>query len=74
MKIILKDSAYVQKIDISYLIESNLKIPESIYLKISCEDINDNNKYEFIKFTDHQEIKYFKNIDWIIDYIKQKNC
>ena len=68
MKIIAKDSAYVQKTDILYLLKSNLKIPESIYLKISCEVIDENNKYEFIKFTNHNDIKYFKNFSWIIDY------
>ena len=73
MKIILKDSVYVQKIDISYLIESSLKIHESIFLRISCEEINDNNKYKFIKFTNHNDIKYFKNMDWIIDYNSIKN-
>lgn len=73
MKIITKNCAYVQKVDISYLINSDLKIPETIYLKICCENINKNNKYEFIKFENPDEIKYFKKINWIIDYNDIKN-
>ena len=73
MKIITKECAYVQKIDISYLINSDLKIPESIYLKTCHENIDRNNKYEFIKFNNPEEIKYFKKLNWIIDYNDIKN-
>ena len=73
MKIINNTNAYVQKKDLDYLINRNLSLPESIILKIHNEiTINENNKYEFVEFKNIKEIKYFKSLDWIVDY-KQVN-
>lgn len=53
---------YVQIDDIMML----KKIEESTLDPIS--DVNNNNKMDFIEFTKPNEIKYFKSLDWIVDY------
>ena len=71
MKIITDDAVYVQKNDFAYLNHSELSIPASIFLKV-CESgvfiVCDENRYDFIKFSEPHEIEFFKDIDWIIDY------
>ena len=76
MKIITSDGVYVQKKDIAFLPHSmNLPIPESILLKANGNGIviTEDNKYEFFKFQEKEEIEYFKNLDWIIDYNEIKD-
>ena len=76
MKIITNDAAYVQKNDIAYLNQTDLDIPVSIYLK-TCETgtfiVDDSNRYEFIRFNKSDEIQFFKNQDWILDYNQVKD-
>lgn len=65
MKIITDNAVYVQKNDIAYLINTDLAIPASIFMKvvgIGIVSIDDNNKYEF-----------FKGVDWMIDYNEVKD-
>ena len=71
MKIITKNAAYVQKNDIAYLYHTNIEIPASIFIKVFGKDIviiDDNNRYEFEKFEDANEIEFFSKLDWIVDY------
>lgn len=35
--------------------------------------IDDRNRYEFIEFTEPEEMEFFKKLDWIIDYNKVKD-
>ncbi len=72
MKIITKDVAFIQKKDIVYLLKSSIKIPEFLYLRMLSEVEDISNKYEFVKFSERGEIKFLKNMDWIIDYKKYK--
>lgn len=76
MKIITNDAAYVQKNDIAYLNQTDLDIPASIYLK-ACETgtfiVDDSNRYELIRFNKPDEIQFFKNQDWILDYNQVKD-
>lgn len=76
MKIITNDAAYVQKNDIAYLNQTDLDIPASIYLK-ACETgtfiVDDSNRYELIRFNKSDEIQFFKNQDWILDYNQVKD-
>ena len=76
MKIITNDAAYVQKNDIAYLNQTDLDIPASIYLK-ACETgtfiVDDSNRYEFIRFNKPDEIQFFKNQDWILNYNQVKD-
>lgn len=76
MKIITKDCAYVQKNDIVYLNETDLPIPASVFMKIFGKGtviINDSNRFEFISFENPDEIEFFKDIDWMIDYNEVKD-
>lgn len=76
MKIITDNAAYVQKNDIAYLNSSDLPIPASIFMKVfgnSATIIDDRNRYDFVKFEDADEINFFKNIDWMIDYNEVKD-
>lgn len=70
MKIITNNAIYVQKNDIFYLAKTNLILKTPIYLNMFGKNIviDNNNKYEFVKFDTKKEISFFKNIDWIIDY------
>ena len=71
MKIITKDAVYVQKHDIAFLTHTDLEFPASIFNKVFGNGtviINDSNRWEFIKFEKEEDIKFFKEQDWIIDY------
>lgn len=75
MKIITRNSAFVQMNDLAYLNQSDLEIPASIFLKIFDSGIviiDDRNRYHFIEFKETKEIEFFKTIDWMIDYNKVK--
>ena len=72
MKIIYENCVYVQKNDIGFLNQTDMQIPGSIYMKVFGNSkvtiINNSNRFEFIEFTKPNEIEYFKNINWMIDY------
>lgn len=65
MKIIRGNKAYVQKIDIEFLRYTMHSLPDNIFNKIIMDDFN---KYDFIPFSATEDIEYFKNHSWIIDY------
>ena len=72
MKIITENSIFVQRNDITYLNQSNLEVPTSIFgngVSTTCNV----NKYDFIEFKEKEEIDFFKNIDWLIDYNEVKD-
>ncbi len=72
MKIITDNAVYVQKNDIAYLNQTDIAFPVSIFMKVFFGNgvviINDSNRYEFVEFDKPEEIKFFKDIDWMIDY------
>ena len=71
MKIIREDGIYVQKNDLAHLTHVDDPVPASIYLKAfggPYTIINDSNRYDFVKFTEENEIAFFKKQEWIIDY------
>lgn len=71
MKIICEDKVYVQKRDIFNLYQSDTPVPVSIYLKVFKDEyivFDDKTKYEFIEFDEDEEIEFFRNINWMIDY------
>lgn len=71
MKIIRGNAAYVQMNDIAFLNQTDLPIPASIYMKVfgtGVVIIDDRNRYEFVKFEETDEIEFFKNLYWIVDY------
>lgn len=72
----MKVFGYVEKNDIGYLNQTDLAIPDSIFTEVFGNDIviiDDSNKYEFVEFDKLEEIEFFKDIDWIIDYSEVKD-
>jgi len=76
MKIVTNNAAYVQKNDLIHLNQSGLDIPASVYLKVFGQGItivDDSNRYEFVKYEKSNEIEFFKNIDWMVEYTEVKD-
>lgn len=76
MKIITDNTTYVQKNDMTYLLNTDQAIPASIFMKFFGNDaiiIDDRNRYEFVCFDDPKEIEFFKKMDWMIDYNEVKD-
>ena len=76
MKVYMRDAVYVQKNDLAFLLKSGVQFPLLIYMKafeILSEKIDDNNRYDFIKFEGEDEISFFDSLDWIIDYDNVKD-
>lgn len=70
MKIVTEKAIYVQKVDIDRLCDNDVFIPYSI---LHCGiTIDENTKYEFVKFDKEEDINYFNSIDWIMDYDELK--
>lgn len=65
-----KFKIFVQRSDIKRLVELNIPIPSSIFTKIvkELECITEENKNSFIEFTDSDEMIFFVEQDWILDY------
>ena len=61
-------SILVQKNDIEKLREFNIIAPESIISKYENELNSGNNQADFIEYTDFEEIEFFLNQNWILDY------
>ncbi len=77
MKIITDTAAYVQKNDLAYYLTNvDYDVPASIFMKAFGNGIvivDDRNRYDFVKFEEENEIEFFKQIDWIIDYNEVKD-
>lgn len=65
-----KEVVYVALNDLGMLTRSDLPIPACIFTQVFSKPliINDQNRWEFIRFTDPIAIAFFKNADWIVDY------
>ena len=53
-----------------------LAIPASIFLKVFGNEItiiDDRNRYNFVCFTEAEDIEYFKQLDWMVDYNETKD-
>lgn len=71
MKIFRNGSVFVQKQDMGLLMQMDSSIPYSIVLKVFGQGtviIDEENRYEFIRFDDKHEVKFFKEQDWIVNY------
>lgn len=74
MKIITDTCAYIQRDDMTVLMKCNRPIPTTIYMDVLNKNIiNDENKFEFLEFTRPEEIIFFKEADWIVDYNEVKD-
>jgi hypothetical protein len=71
MKVFKENSVYVQINDLVKLLTLSDGVPDTILKKIHTEEeiiIDDNNRFDFIKFDLPEEVFFFKRQDWIIDY------
>lgn len=76
MKIITNDEAFVQFQDLGFLQSTDLAIPASIFLKVFGKEItiiDDRTRYNFVRFTEAEDIEYFKQLDWMVDYNETKD-
>ena len=70
-----KEAVYVQMQDIMYLSnETDMPIPATIFTKVftGVVIVNDLNRFNFVRFDEEHEVKFFKEIDFIIDFDKYK--
>ena len=77
MKIITDNAAYVQKVDLSYLDSLDIPKTQSIYLSVfdwGKTRLTATNQYDFYKYDKKEDIEFFKNIDWMVDYDEVKDC
>ena len=74
MKVFKDDAVYVQIYDLGFLFNHGIKMPFSVFEK-SFKDSSDIsvNKYKFKKFKDDESIRFFSQLDWILDYDNLKN-
>lgn len=69
-----KETVYVQMQDIMQLNQSDMPIPESIYTKVftGITIVNDSNRFDFVSFDEAHEVKFFRELEFIIDYDQYK--
>ena len=70
-----KEVVYVQMQDIMYLSNgTDIPIPASIFEKVlnGVNVVTDENRFEFIRFELEDEVKFFKDLEFIIDYDNYK--
>lgn len=71
-----KEVVYVQMNDITYLSsETDLPIPASIFTKVftGTTIVDDSNRFNFVRFCNEKEVKFFKELDFILDYSQYKD-
>lgn len=72
MKIFANNKAYVQNNDLAYLMRGaeGISIPASIFEKVFGKVfiVTDQNRYDFVEFSEPTEIDFFKECDWMVDY------
>ncbi len=71
-----KEVVYVQRHDMMYInSDIDIPIPASIYLKFfdGITIVDDSNRFEFVKFEEDDAVKYFKELEFIIDFDKYKS-
>ena len=69
-----REVVYVQLQDIMYVsYETDLLIPASIYKKGLETIISPLNRFQFVRLEDREDVEFFKDLDFIIDYDQYKN-
>lgn len=67
---------YVQMQDIMYISnETYIPIPTSIFTKVfsGVTIVDDLNRFNFVRFDEDSVVKFFKDLDFIIDYDEYKS-
>ena len=64
-----KEAVYVQMQDIMELNRSDTPILASIYMKVfkGIVIVDDSNRFDFVRFDDEEEVKFFKEVDFILN-------
>lgn len=70
-----KETVYVQMQDLMYLHQSNMPIPASIFTKVftGITIVNDSNRFDFVSFNKEHEVKFFRKLEFVIDYDQYKD-
>lgn len=70
-----REVVYVQMEDIAHLNNTDLPIPASIFTKVfkGVTIVNDSNRFNFVRFDEEHEVKFFKELEFVIDYDKYKD-
>ena len=72
MKVFTNGKVYVQNNDLQYLLRvcDGISIPSSIINKVFGDVfiVTDDNRYEFVEFSNPEDVDFFRSCDWIIDY------
>lgn len=70
-----KEAVYVQMQDIMHLNHSDMPIPASIYTKVytGVVIVDNSNRFNFVKFDEEHEVKFFKELEFVIDYDQYKD-
>lgn len=73
MKIFKNNAVYVQKIDLVFLYQLGIEIPNSITMKINENELDNRNMHSFLEFNEENEIEFFRNLDWLVNYDEVKD-
>lgn len=70
-----KESVYVQMQDIMHLNNTGMPIPASIYTKVftGIVIVDDSNRFDFVRFDEEHEVKFFKELEFVINYDQYKD-
>lgn len=70
-----KEAVYVQMRDIMQLNQSDMPIPASIYTKVftGITIVDDSNRFDFVRFDEEHEVKFFRELEFVIDYDRYKD-
>ena len=72
MKVFVNNKVYVQNSDLAYFLRGvdGKSAPSSIFNKIFGDVfiVDSSNRNDFVEFTSPEEVEFFRNCDWIIDY------
>lgn len=76
MKVITNDAIYIQRSDFANIIKIDLNVPTTLRLQAFNESwfmLDDDNRFDFMRFDKPEEVAYLKSLDWIIDYSSVKD-
>ena len=77
MKIVLEDKVYVQLNDLAHMMKflNGRSVPVSVFDKVFGEVFvcTDSNRYDFVEFNTQEEIEFFKDLEYSVDYMECKD-
>lgn len=75
MKIIRENEAYVQLDDMTTIMEAPNHVPISILeevFNVGAVVVTDFNRFQFVRFTEPEQIEFLKGLDYLVDYEEVK--